>query len=1492
MEKYVPAEYTSSPIVDILASTAKELRPTPSPPSFGITSTNRFNVHSSRNAVAKYPHREINSTNQKTAGTDEEQDDKAQGSSTAEKSSVSLLEQIVRSHPIWYLQHVGRSGAVHLLRPMEEGVFIVRSSSKPHAMALSIRLRGRHGTDTDHYLIETDKRNRCVHLQSSPYRFKSLPLLIEHYCLQSEELQVHLTLPAAILSCRSSMQLQSLALMGQDFWISEAAQQRRDSWHSSHTTTLTSNPVVHSKEDPMEATNTCALSKGQTRFGDDCVPRTSASANERVAADTSTLSSTSTQHSDGSTDGSRVVTTVRKSFLKNFRFIGSSSPLKEKSALARAEQWRAMNSSADCDFLNPYPQSKLSGSQSAYAFTRNERDKQTQVSIAGEWPNAVPSLRTFKPKMSFTVTAKENVPENVRRLNGLNLHSNVGTKPAIKPKPLALRRERSDLTFSSARRLAYYAENHSPRSLSAQRRALVPPSECFDGNALRGCLEELKRKREEASMSSLKTSQNGLLRRSSPKFPPAISHANDADSPKFSVALKAHASGYTPKGQHRLSVPDLAELTHGKSMNGASNGVATSAKALTSRLGRSPATGELQAINEGLVTPVVRRKQYMREVPLTGASPAKYSPSDSTMRTFAHENVAKEASVRVADQSDGNTKGIVTEQVFTKRSFSERYRDRVANADGDCTATVHARAWRPAWKYCAQKRDFPCSIARSNAQCASRSIASTRSAFPNKPNAAWSAINNELKSRQKIAKVRPTPQIPTQRSKDLTLGSDSPTCRSPLTPAAISGKTPSTSRAMQPQPSTSSTVTTHQTMDRSSPNPVPRRISEYAHLSDCVEVQQHVGRCEPQAPQSVKEDDSVSVAGTVFNEPWDSNVWENLLDLAHYGAEKPSTLKRQHTDVAMPSCLEEPIVEEEFDEEIACSLGTSSEGDDDRGHKSIASDESGEYGTTLRRRNNYCHDVTTIAQLQSRREATVVDHLEDHVIGDVVHSSTNDVGSKTSVCANRKEVCNSSLNVNNAGTLSDGTATICTRRTLNSHSLPRTHPHCYMHENPLFESLDDIPSSIRAISPVISPPRLKSSFCVDPGTKIQEYVERLSAEENTVFGATLRRFIECTVEGEESDPQVVIRNVRQFLNGIKNYLVKHGEGELHELIESERTRLNANEFLNIDAILEAVLHKIVLCPVKPHLYHLMVREHSKDGSLQTLSENLAYVRTLSPEQLGFGVHYKFTPPNAQKMDMIKICMRKMQYHYSPLKKLDNLLRVVFLAVGDYQPASSNCSTPDVQTDNPITGDVSKVKNLPAADELVRWLVYLLARTSTVGCEVEAWYMWELLPKQLLTTGDSSYYLIALFSAVDILKNTESIRKLACVESSVQQDDGCCSSSVGSSSPVLSGSDAFIRVAIPDELDGSIRYHTFPGSAQMTAGKLCRVIAHQFGITNPEDHGLYLLVDGFETCLLSNECPDAIRHQLQQAHKAYLFAYKRHEAKIAWPKAAISCISRC
>lgn len=48
----------------------------------------------------------------------------------------------------------------------------------------------------------------------------------------------------------------------------------------------------------------------------------------------------------------------------------------------------------------------------------------------------------------------------------------------------------------------------------------------------------------------------------------------------------------------------------------------------------------------------------------------------------------------------------------------------------------------------------------------------------------------------------------------------------------------------------------------------------------------------------------------------------------------------------------------------------------------------------------------------------------------------------------------------------------------------------------------------------------------------------------------------------------------------------------------------------------------------------------------------------------------------------------------------------------------------------------------------------------------------------------------------------------------------------------------------------------------------------------------VLYDGYETCLTANEVPDAIRAQLNDTGKPHLFAYKRHEAKIAWPASAV------
>ncbi len=59
----------------------------------------------------------------------------------------------------------------------------------------------------------------------------------------------------------------------------------------------------------------------------------------------------------------------------------------------------------------------------------------------------------------------------------------------------------------------------------------------------------------------------------------------------------------------------------------------------------------------------------------------------------------------------------------------------------------------------------------------------------------------------------------------------------------------------------------------------------------------------------------------------------------------------------------------------------------------------------------------------------------------------------------------------------------------------------------------------------------------------------------TLFGLSVAKFVQCTEESREKDPAVVMRNMRQFMSGMKNYLVRNGEGELQGIIDEERSKV-------------------------------------------------------------------------------------------------------------------------------------------------------------------------------------------------------------------------------------------------------------------------------------------------------------------------------------------------
>lgn len=98
-----------------------------------------------------------------------------------------------------------------------------------------------------------------------------------------------------------------------------------------------------------------------------------------------------------------------------------------------------------------------------------------------------------------------------------------------------------------------------------------------------------------------------------------------------------------------------------------------------------------------------------------------------------------------------------------------------------------------------------------------------------------------------------------------------------------------------------------------------------------------------------------------------------------------------------------------------------------------------------------------------------------------------------------------------------------------------------------------------------------------------------------------------------------MRNIRQFMNGMKNYLVKHGEKDFGNEVDKARAALKPDEFLNLDQILEGVMHQLVILPLREHLYELFVEFYSSSGDIKLIISNMKFAENKDPEAFGVKV---------------------------------------------------------------------------------------------------------------------------------------------------------------------------------------------------------------------------------------------------------------------------------
>lgn len=141
----------------------------------------------------------------------------------------------------------------------------------------------------------------------------------------------------------------------------------------------------------------------------------------------------------------------------------------------------------------------------------------------------------------------------------------------------------------------------------------------------------------------------------------------------------------------------------------------------------------------------------------------------------------------------------------------------------------------------------------------------------------------------------------------------------------------------------------------------------------------------------------------------------------------------------------------------------------------------------------------------------------------------------------------------------------------------------------------------------------------DPNGAIEAYTLALAQDETSIFGQNIHNFIACTRESKEKIPQKVMRNMRQFMNGMKNFLAKHGEKRFDEEVDNARLALKKDEFLNLDTILEGVMHQLVVVPLREYLNELFVDYYGSRGDIQLIIDNMQYAQNKEPSVFGVRV---------------------------------------------------------------------------------------------------------------------------------------------------------------------------------------------------------------------------------------------------------------------------------
>ncbi|XP_004739391.1 ras and Rab interactor 3 isoform X1 [Mustela putorius furo] len=362
--------------------------------------------------------------------------------------------------------------------------------------------------------------------------------------------------------------------------------------------------------------------------------------------------------------------------------------------------------------------------------------------------------------------------------------------------------------------------------------------------------------------------------------------------------------------------------------------------------------------------------------------------------------------------------------------------------------------------------------------------------------------------------------------------------------------------------------------------------------------------------------------------------------------------------------------------------------------------------------------------------------------------------------------------------------------------------------------------------------------------KLYKKVVELAQDKTSYFGSLVQDYKVYSLEmmARQTSSTEMLQEIRTMMTQLKSYLLQ--STELRALVDPA---LHPEE--EIEAIVESALYKCVLKPLKEAINSCLREIHSKDGSLQQLKENQLVILATTTTDLGVTT----SVPEVPVMEKILQKFTSLHKAYSPEKKISILLKTCKLIY-----------------DSMALGNPGKPYG---ADDFLPVLMYVLARSNLTEMLLNVEYMMELMDPAL-QLGEGSYYLTTTYGALEHIKNYDKItvtRQLSLeVQDSIHRWER--RRTLNKARASRSSVQDFICVSY---LEPDRQSRTLASRADTPAEALCAQCAEKFEVLQPQDHRLFVLVDGRCFQLADEALPHRIKGYLLRSEpkRDFHFVYR-------------------